>query len=195
MKAAVKFLILFLACSVCVSARAGSIVNLLLVPDGSADPPGDRIDVSLLFGPGETAGTCEVRAYTLGSDRFETRAIRSRNKGHADKSGFLLLTQPVARRDGGATDFQIVVPYGDLDLSPGTYKIGYELTITGLGAQSIQRATNATMMIVTDETRTHMTVPTLQLRSTNEVQKQTGIVGASRRPRRPSWTSRISGCR
>ena len=159
------------------SAQAGAIVNLMLVPDGSADPPGDRIDVSLLFGPEETKGTCEVRAFILGEGKHDTHAVASRNKTHADKSGFFLMTQPVSRGDGGQADFQMVVPYGDLDLTPGTYKIGYEVTITGLGKLPITRATQATTVVVTDHTRTHMTVPTLRLQSVNETERQAAVVG------------------
>lgn len=162
---------------ICLSARAGTIVDLRLVPDGSADPPGDRIDVSLLFAPGETKGTCEVRAYIIGEGKHEVWPVRSHNKADADNSGFFLVTQQVARRDGGTTGLQIVVPYGDLDLTPGTYKIGYEVTISGLGVLPIIRATQATMLVVTDQTRTHMTVPVFRLQSIPETEKQSAIVG------------------
>src|SRR5262245_30072564 len=42
--------------------RAATLVDLTLTPDGSADPPGDRIALALAFAAGERPLTIEVRA-------------------------------------------------------------------------------------------------------------------------------------
>ena len=57
---------------------AMTLLNSALVMDGSADPPGDRIDVSLFFQKSEQAATIRVRPYLVTGQHNE-HALRSQS--------------------------------------------------------------------------------------------------------------------
>src|ERR1700690_4026819 len=110
--------------ALCATAPAATITSLRLVPDGSADPPGDRLDISVLLAPGETEGVCEIRAYTLGANHHGVQPVRSHSAVNLDEKGCFLIRQPLAPKVHSTPDYQMAVPYADLDLSVGTYLLG-----------------------------------------------------------------------
>ena len=126
--------------------------------DGSADPPGDRLDAELLFGEGEDEAVLEARAFVVPETGIVP--VKSRGVDHRDAQGHFLLIAKVNRaKDSFSVAKHVVVPYADLDLSPGTHRIGYEITVRAGGQVCCVRATRLTLVEVSTTVRKVMEQP------------------------------------
>lgn len=139
------------------SARAAALLKLEVVPDGSLAPPGDRIDASLLFLPGDEAIAFEVRAFVKpGGAEGNVVAVDANDDVHRDARGKWFTGLQVQRPKTGepAVEVQVVVPYASLKLSPGTYELAYEVRGLRDGKVEFVQATPMTRLKVSNGVRT-----------------------------------------
>lgn len=144
----------------------GELVEVSLVPDGSADPPGDRIDVSLVLEAGDSAAKVQVRALLVTPDNEEgvARVKAREGSNNRDAAGHFELSQLVGRppppfgQPGLALTVPVVIPYKDLAVEPGDYLLGYEVRLIAGGKVAATMPTRLTMLTVTDQTREQMLV-------------------------------------
>jgi esterase/lipase superfamily enzyme len=137
------------------AAEAASFSGLLLIPDGSADPPGDRIRLTVVCGPREAPFTLEVRAYTV-IDGKATPVAAKRDR-HRDERGSLLITERVTPPpEGGPHVVNLGIPYEDILLPMGSHQIGYEIRATRAGRTLFATATRLSQVRLTVEPRESM---------------------------------------
>lgn len=130
-----------------------------LTPDGSVQPPGDRLEVEIFFFPGEESLTLEVRAFAIldGAVSDQVSSVAARDDAHRGPDGVWRLTAEVRPRDGHPSIVKsLVVPYASLNLPKGRHQIAYELTALAGKEIAFVRATPMTFIVVTDGVRTEM---------------------------------------
>jgi esterase/lipase superfamily enzyme len=136
-------------------AWAATLVSFNVVADGSVDPPGDRIDVAVLFDPGEDEVVLETRAYALlqgSADQVvpvEAGDAGARNP-HGHFQSTVMLKRPA---DSRLRAGPIVIPYASLKLPPGRHQIGYEIRGLRGGQVEFVQPTPMTAVIVSERTR------------------------------------------
>jgi esterase/lipase superfamily enzyme len=138
------------------SAGAATILKLEVIADGSVDPPGDVVAVSLLLFPGEGGIALELRAFVrnAGADG-NVAAVAANDQMHRDEKGRWLKRVVLERpKEGHALDARIVVPFASLKLAPGRYELAYELRGVRDGSTQFARATPMTPLVVSTLTRT-----------------------------------------
>jgi alpha/beta hydrolase family protein DUF900 len=136
------------------SGRAATLARLDLAIDGSADPPGDRIDVSLFLGPAEKQATLQLRALEVFGENRPNQRVKARGQRNRDASGSLLVTRDEPRgQRTPLVETSLVVPYEDLDLVQGTHQIAYELTAICAGQVVWVQATELTRVTVSPGVR------------------------------------------
>jgi esterase/lipase superfamily enzyme len=139
-------------------ALAATPLRLQLTPDGSAIPPGDLLEIEVLFFPGETELTLEVRAFrVLEIPAYKAISIASRSKTARDERGNYLLTAKIVKpKDARLAKSSLAIPYAHLDLARGMHGLAYE--ITGRIGKEIDfvRATQVDYVIVSNKVRTEM---------------------------------------
>lgn len=138
--------------------EAASLVKLNVVPDGSTQPPGDRLDVSVLCFPGEDEVVLEARAFVRlqGAGDQVTPVAASGDAAH-DPDGNLLIRTSVRRpADSLEADARLVVPYASLKLPKGRHQLGYEIRGLVQGRVDFLRATPLSVVVVSDRTRTEI---------------------------------------
>jgi esterase/lipase superfamily enzyme len=160
------------------TADATTITSVRLVPDGSSDPPGDRLDVSLLLAPNEQEAICEIRAYTVATDRHGITAVRSRGDAHRDDNGFFLLRQELAKQIKATSELHLVVAYSDLDLPSGRHLLGYELQLKSPGKPAQVAATRLSEVTVTEQARRRMVVEHETVERVDDIRRQSAVIAA-----------------
>jgi esterase/lipase superfamily enzyme len=136
-------------------ADAASFSALLLIPDGSSDPPGDRIRVDFFCLPREAPFTLEVRAFTVADGRAVP--VAARNDTLRDEQGALLVTQRVTPQpEGGPQEVNVVIPYADIRLPIGAHQIGYEIAASRDETTLFVTATRLSQMRLTEGPRESM---------------------------------------
>jgi len=131
--------------------------NIGLVNDGSSKPPGDRLDISLLFMPGEEELTLEVRAYYREVGGEVVKPVLTQDSSRRDDAGGLLVRMAVAKPvDSLGTDVKVIIPYAAMSLASGEYEMGYE--IRGLRGATVDfvRATSLVRLSVSERRRNTM---------------------------------------
>ncbi len=152
------FIALLITAGFDASARAASIVNLELIPDGSADPPGDRLEFTPVLSPTEKDASIEVRAYVVSADRKHSNPVDAKGKAFRDRDGHFLLYREIDATSGAAELVRIVVPYDALRLESGTHWLAYCITLKCGKQAPLVVATKLTQVIVSDQPRSHMQV-------------------------------------
>lgn len=114
------------------SANAASLVAFDVDPDGSVDPPGDRIRIRVLFAPGEAPIEVTVRPYLrkLLSEPDQDPApflIRSKKPSLRASDGTYEYRVWLARERSAIVEVATVIEYADLDVSTGNYQLAYDL--------------------------------------------------------------------
>lgn len=114
------------------SANAASLVAFDVDPDGSVDPPGDRIRIRVLFAPGEAPIEVTVRPYLrkLLSEPDQDPApflIRSKKPSLRASDGTYEYRVRLARERSAIVEVATVIEYADLDVSTGNYQLAYDL--------------------------------------------------------------------
>ena len=100
-------------------------MSLKLVVDGSADPPGDRIDFVVRFEPQEK----ELEASAKG---FSSPVVECRSPGQSvgnPQTESSLRKKLVRDGDQLVKRGSIVIPYRDWMLKKGTHRIAYEFSL------------------------------------------------------------------
>ncbi len=139
----------------CANGHAAILTRLNLVTDGSADPPGDRLEVTILFLPGEEELAVDLRVFAILTGQDQVTAVRGRNTSLIDPAGNLRIQTSVRRPvDSRAATVDIVVPYASLDLLPGRHKLAYEITGRRGATIDFVKATDMTPIVVSQRTRT-----------------------------------------
>lgn len=145
------------------------------IPDGSSNPPGDRLDIDVLFFPGETEVTLEVRAFRVQEEpTYKVVPIPSRSMTARDAQGNYLQTARLVKpTTGRGTTTSLVIPYAHLGLAKGTHGLAYE--ITGRVGKKIDfvRATKVSYVIVSNRTRTEMRIEKETIKTVAKRDKQT----------------------
>ena len=118
------------------SAGAATLLRLELIADGSVDPPGDLVAVSVLLFPGEESIALELRAFVRSAGGGgEVTAVVASDDAHRDEKGHWLKRLTLERpKDEHALDARIVVPFASIKLAPGRYELAYELRGCAVGA-------------------------------------------------------------
>jgi esterase/lipase superfamily enzyme len=143
------------------------VISVELVPDGSGDPPGDRLDVSVVLYREVRNAQLEVAAYIVKGERNEAQEpVPSKSETNVDRKGNFRLINSLRTRgedidpvptDGERLitrfDRRLVVPYRDLRLEKGEYSLGYVVTLKVDEGPVDAFATSLTRLIVSDETR------------------------------------------
>jgi esterase/lipase superfamily enzyme len=137
---------------------AATLLNVNVVPDGSVDPPGDRIDVTVLFDPGEDELALETRAYVrLQGSADPVVPVASRDERSSDPEGHfqstVVLKRPADSRQGVQP---IVIPYASLKLPVGRHQIGYEIRGLRGGRVEFVRPTPLTTVVVSERIRSEL---------------------------------------
>jgi esterase/lipase superfamily enzyme len=133
------------------------VAQLQLVNDGSANPPGDRLDLAVILLPDEGQVTLEVRGFVRSSGSDEVRPLLGKLAEFRGTEGELLVRRTVARPDlVDGSRLQLVIPYAAIELAPGEYEIGYE--VRGLRGEEVDfvRATPMVAVKVSDRNRKTM---------------------------------------
>lgn len=150
------------------AADGATLLGVTLVPDGSANPPGDRLEIVLETAADEKPLAIEVRAY-LSSTRPGEAAIpvKSKDAEHRGENGRFLLRREVAPRPAGQAvgPLAVVVPYAALDVPPGAHQLAYEVRgVRGASVLFVQ-PTEYTSLLITTTPRTAMRVQERSKRS------------------------------
>ncbi|MDA8564073.1 hypothetical protein N9L06_06435 [Mariniblastus sp.] len=125
------------------------LIRISLVTDGSADPPGDRIDLAIRFDSDATELEILVRGFVISGESNEfAKPLGGQTEGE-------FLARTVVKRDSDSLlkDASVVIPYKSLSLGIGIHSIAYE--VTGMRAKQVLfvQPTELTRMEVTNETR------------------------------------------
>jgi esterase/lipase superfamily enzyme len=139
-------------------SHAATLLRCELSLDGSVDPPGDRIDLSLFLVPGEKEVTVEVRPFLVSGDHnSHIERVKASGKRNRDKKGFYLGMVSLSRSEKSpAVDRQLIVAYADLDISRGVHQLAYEVTVLHGGKIAVVEATPLTRVTISDQPRDHM---------------------------------------
>ncbi len=115
---------------------ASRFVKVSLQLDGSADPPGDVVNVRLLLRHNEAPVELQVRPYRVVVARpvpdepnrpNQVSQIKAKTNAHRDADGFVVVKTAVPPVDSDQiVDVKIIVPYASLDLPIGKHTVGYE---------------------------------------------------------------------
>lgn len=147
------------------NAAASILLDLRLEPDGSTDPPGDRLVLTLGRSAEKEDLRLRVRAFRM-LDKERSEPIKARGETHRDPWGHFRANVRATLSPMEETRLGIVVPYATLDLPVGTHRIGYE--VAGfLGDRTLfVQATPLTRVVVTTQARREMTIARTFERST-----------------------------
>jgi esterase/lipase superfamily enzyme len=150
--------IVLLAPSFTATSRGATILRCELAVDGSVDPPGDRIDLSVFLMPREKEVTIEVRPFLVSGDHnVHNERVKASGKRNRDAKGNYLGTVKLTRGEKSpAVDRQLIVAYADLDISRGVHQLAYEVTVIHDGKIAVVEATPLTRVTISDQPRDHM---------------------------------------
>ncbi len=153
------------------TAAAGELVQLELVTDGSQKPPGDVLNLAVLFANGERSLRLEVRAYrVLGDNNEQVLPVEAIGEEHRDADGKFRLSCEFHRALGTNTASRpITIPYAALGLPKGAHQVGYEVQGFLDEQRQFSAATRLTRFKITDQPR-----PGMQW----EERRRVGIFGA-----------------
>jgi hypothetical protein len=125
------------------AASAAEIVAISVIHDGSIDPPGLKVEVTLRFPPEQREAALELAVARLTrADPVELEPVRSRSEALRDKDGnyrqsaALKLESMPGMRPGLAT-YKLVIAYGDLALAPGEHQIAVQARLSGPGFKPV----------------------------------------------------------
>ncbi len=153
------------------SANAATLESMTLVMDGSAKPPGDRLDYSIRFEAEETELELIVRGFLVSGARNETVSSIAAVQG--DQPGDALVR--IMIRPDTANPLKqgsLVIAYQSMHLSAGDYLVGYELSGRGKKGLEFVRATKLTRVTVTEQTRKTINVASTEVQSSLKKEKQ-----------------------
>jgi esterase/lipase superfamily enzyme len=165
------------------AAVAATFFDLRLTPDGSADPPGDVLELEALFYPDDPPLTVEVHAFRVvegppaAGESVAQRIpepIAGASETSRDEQGHFrqrVTVEPPA--EGRMATVRIVVPYSELTLPIGEHSIAYDLTAFRGETVEFNAATEVTFMTLTEEPRTEMKVPAPRQTSSTRQENRT----------------------
>lgn len=166
--------------------QAATFLDLRLVPDGSADPPGDVLELEAVFYPDDPPLSVEVRAFrVLEAPPADDASVPRRTPAPIDGvtaeyrsgAGHFRLRAPLTRPAvGNVASLRLIVPYAELDLPVGRHDVAYDVTAFRGETVEFSSATEVTAMILTDEPRTEMQVPSAASRPNIRIETRTVIV-------------------
>lgn len=136
-------------------AWSATLTRFELVIDGSTNPPGDRLDITVLFAPGQRELVLETQVFRLAEDPQQpAEPVISKTADHRGPDGRLLIVTRLAadpqRREVKA---QVVIPYASLTLSRGMHRLAYEVVGREGARINFRRATDVRYVIVGDTVR------------------------------------------
>ena len=136
-------------------AAAAVVGDCRLVMDGSSDPPGDRIACSVGLLPDDHPARLELRAFVLPTATGERpAAVKASSEHNRGTGGELLVVADVS--DKPESETSLVVPYADLSLPIGQYRIGYVVSLRVKQRVVWTQALPATLLRVTAAARDHV---------------------------------------
>ncbi len=142
------------------TSSAATLLRCELAPDGSVDPPGDRIDLSVFLLPNEKEVTVELRPFlVLGEHNSRVEQVKARGQKNRDPNGLYLETIKLVRDDKSpAVDRQLIVAYADLDVPRGVHQLAYQVTVLHAGKVAVVEATPLSRVTISDQARDRMLV-------------------------------------
>lgn len=165
------------------SAFSVSLLKMNLVPDGAPNPPGDLLEIKVLFLPGEADINIEIRPFRVPRERNQSaQPLEPMGQAIADTAGRAMLRYVLPRDKEfadatklGLASRSIIIPYTSLRLPLGTHWIAYEVTLIRNGiVQSVEPSEDRSI-VITQKPRT-----TRERQSTAEV-KVTGVIRGTAR--------------
>lgn len=121
------------------SAGAAEILAITVIHDGSIDPPGFKVEVTMRFPAEQREATLELAvARMTRPDPLELEPVKSRNGALRDKDGNYrqVAALKLGPRPGLATQ-ELVIAYRDLALAPGEHKIAVQARLSGPGFRPV----------------------------------------------------------
>jgi esterase/lipase superfamily enzyme len=142
------------------TSSAATLLRCELAPDGSVDPPGDRIDVNLFLLPSEKEVTVEVRPFLVwGEHNSRVEQVKARGQKNRDPNGLYVESIKLVRDDNSPTvDRQVIVAYADLDVPRGAHQIAYQVTVRHAGKVVVVEATPLSRVTISEQARDRMLV-------------------------------------
>ncbi|MCA9123876.1 MAG: alpha/beta fold hydrolase [Planctomycetaceae bacterium] len=171
------FMSLAVAFALCADIDAAVLARVNLQSDGAIEPPGDRIAVTVIFLPGETELTVDVRVFARLEMGQSISAVVSRDPQQADDAGNLWISKVIRRKaDTNAASVDIVVPYASMKLPEGIHELAYEITGRRDDEIDFVKATEMNAVVVSQQTRTSMLLAQDTLRYVERQTTRTAIV-------------------
>ncbi len=150
--------------------KGATVTALKLVVDGSAEPPGDRIDFSVRFEPQEKEVDVSAKGFLIiGEGHRVTRPI-----GGQSVEGILARQKLVRDGEHLVKSGSVVIPYSAWTLKKGTHRIAYEFILTINNQVVFVRPTPLTEVVITEETRREMSIAETKVE--DSIAKRTAVV-------------------
>jgi hypothetical protein len=145
---------LLFICLPVLPANAAEIVAITVIDDGSIEPPGFKVEVTLRFPPEQREAALELAVARLTrADPVELEPVKSRSDTLRDKDGnyrqaaALKLESIPGTRPGLAT-YKLVIAYRDLALAPGEHKIAVQARLSGPGIRPVLAISDLTRVTI-----------------------------------------------
>src|SRR4051812_8339478 len=162
------------------TARSATLLKAQLVPDGSTQPPGDRLDVTVLLLPGEDEIDLETRAFAKLEGQGRVVPVPSKDPALRDAQGDILVRSTLRREgDSRSVEARVVIPYAAMNLPQGRHELGYEVRGIRRGRPDFVRATPLTIVVISQNTRT--TILQQQARAVPQAARKTMTVHVAER--------------
>ena len=192
-------------------ASAAVVGDCRLVMDGSSDPPGDRIACSVGLLPDDHPARLELRAFVLPNPTGkqpaddQPAAVKASGRHNRGADGELLVVADVS--DKPESETSLIVPYADLSLPIGQYRIGYVVSLRVKQRVVWTQALPATLLRVTaaarDHVRPQVVGPEASMASRSSkayvagrsLDKRRSCSSTSNWPGRPRWRPSRPWCR
>ncbi|MDX1946947.1 MAG: alpha/beta fold hydrolase [Pirellulaceae bacterium] len=141
---------------VAASAGAAEILSLSPIHDGSADPPGFRLEASVALLAAENPGEFRVRVLRITRDEpLALAPVRSKLPAGGDFKFSVPVRVPPAGDSAQPriATLEAIVPYRDLDLPRGDHRLIFEIALSGEGFLPLIAKSDTLAITVSDADR------------------------------------------
>lgn len=148
-------------------AIGASLLKMSLVLDGSADPPGDRLDFKVLFEKEEAELLIEIRPFLLrggrpkpGEPDVEPQQLEPQGRAELDATGKAVIRYLLRRteKDGELSKASlsarsVAIPFAALKIPFGIHRLCYEVRLLSRGVVQHVQPTPLTFVQITEQPR------------------------------------------
>jgi esterase/lipase superfamily enzyme len=177
-----------------ISVNANEIYSAELCMDGSALPPGDRIDIKVIVYPEVKDASIEVLAYLVSGEHNEVQTmIKARgDTKNKDTEGYFRLSVPLLKAGkesipSEAINFDekaylrtltrsLIIPYAELNVPTGNHQIVYEVRMLVNDNLVDKMPTPLSILVVTEKVRKEMIYKVSKYVYEQRVRKDDGYI-------------------